>query len=241
MTPSRRLHAARHPEPRRRSLTQHRRPTIWLAALAAGALALAAAARAQSEGGSAAARVAVDGAVVGGGAAVGGEAAPGGAAGMRAFTGIAAVLRYPRCLNCHTTTAFPRQGDDRHPHVNLVRRGPDDRGVPGQRCGTCHQAENNPASGVPGKPDWHLAPLAMGWEGLSDAQLCRVLKDPRRNGGRDLRALAEHLERDPLVAYGWDPGAGRQPVPIPREELVRLMAAWAGAGAPCPSAGTAAE
>jgi hypothetical protein len=196
--------------------------------------------------------VAVEGPVVGGGAAVGGEAAvggaaargeaaPGGAAGTRAFTGIVAVLRHPRCLNCHTTTAFPRQGDDRHPHVNLVRRGPDDRGVPGQRCGTCHQAENNPASGVPGKPDWHLAPLAMGWEGLSDAQLCRALKDPRRNGGRDLRALAEHLERDPLVAYGWDPGAGRQPVPIPREELAMLMAAWAGAGAPCPSAGTAAE
>jgi hypothetical protein len=171
----------------------------------------------------------------------GGSAAPGGAAGTRAFARIAAVLRHPRCLNCHTATAFPRQGDDRHPHVNLVRRGPDDRGVPGQRCGTCHQAENNPSSGVPGKPNWHLAPLAMGWEGLTDAQLCRALKDPRRNGGRHLRALAEHLERDPLVAYGWDPGAGRQPVPIPREELARLMAAWAGAGAPCPSPGTAAE
>ncbi len=150
------------------------------------------------------------------------------------------MLRHPRCLNCHTTTSFPRQGDDRHPHANLVRRGPEDRGVPGMACGTCHQAENNPASGVPGRPGWRLAPLSMGWEGLADGDLCRVFKDPRRNGGRDLPALARHLAGDPLVAYGWDPGANRQPVPVPREELVRLMRTWTSAGAPCAAARAAA-
>ena len=154
---------------------------------------------------------------------------------LQAFGEVARVLRHPRCLNCHTVTSFPRQGDDRHPHANLVRRGPADRGVPGMTCGTCHQAANNPSSGVPGRPDWHLAPLTMGWEGLTDAELCRALKDPRRNGGRDLAALTRHVGQDRLVAYGWDPGGSRAPVPVPRAEVVRLMTAWADAGAPCAS------
>jgi len=166
-------------------------------------------------------------------------AASGGASqrqeGLEAFRGIASVLRSPRCLNCHPTGNIPRQGDDRHPHSNLVRRGPDGKGVPGQVCSTCHQAENNAASGVPGKPNWHLAPLSMGWEGLSDAQLCRALKDPRRNGGRDLKALEEHIGHDPLVAHGWDPGGARKAVPISHEEVVRLTETWVAAGGPCPS------
>ena len=169
------------------------------------------------------------------GSALASASAPARSEGLHAFGEIARVLRHPRCLNCHTLTSFPRQGDDRHPHANLVRRGQAGRGVPGMACGTCHQAENNPASGVPGRPNWHLAPLSMGWEGLSDGKLCRALKDPRRNGGRDLAALEAHLRSDPLVAYGWDPGANRQPVPLPREDLVKLMETWARAGAPCPA------
>ena len=156
-------------------------------------------------------------------------------AGLKAFAGIAEVLRHPRCLNCHTTTSFPRQGDDRHPHVNLVRRGADGHGAAAMPCSTCHQSENNETSGVPGKPNWHLAPLSMGWEGLSDGDLCRTLKDPKRNGGRDLHALTEHIAKDPLVAYGWDPGGARRPIPISREEAGRLMEAWSRAGGPCPS------
>ena len=154
--------------------------------------------------------------------------------GRRAFGEMAQVLRHPRCLNCHPNDNLPRQGDDRHVHANLVRRGPEGNGVPGLRCSTCHQAENNTASGVPGKPRWHLAPRSMGWEGLTDAELCRAVKDPQRNGGRDLQALTDHLARDPLVAHGWDPGGERTPVPMPRERLVRLSEAWARAGAPCP-------
>src|SRR5262249_11107176 len=37
------------------------------------------------------------------------------------------------------------------------------------------------AKPFPGPPDWHLAPLSMAWEGLSDGALCRVIKDPRHN------------------------------------------------------------
>ena len=156
-------------------------------------------------------------------------------AGIEAFRRIAEVLRHPRCLNCHTVTNFPRQGDDRHPHTNLVRRGVDNKGVPGQPCSTCHQAENNSSSGVPGRPDWHLSPLSMAWEGLSDGALCRALKDPQRNGGRDIEAIKEHLAHDKLIDHGWDPGPGRTTVPISRDELVSLAEAWARAGAPCPS------
>ena len=157
------------------------------------------------------------------------------AEGLAAFGGVAQVLRNPRCLNCHPTDNSPRQGDDRHTHANLVRRGPDDHGAVAMACGTCHQSQNNEASGVPGRPNWHLAPLSMGWEGLSDHDLCETLKDPRRNGGRDLAALTEHMRNDHLIDHGWDPGANRKPIPIPREELVRLMETWARDGAPCPS------
>ena len=30
------------------------------------------------------------------------------------------VLTHPRCLNCHTKTDFPRQGDERRRHAQLV-------------------------------------------------------------------------------------------------------------------------
>src|SRR5215475_6046881 len=123
-------------------------------------------------------------------------------AGLQAFSRIAQVLKNPRCLNCHPTNNTPRQGDDRHPHANLVRRGLEDHGAAAMPCSTCHQSRNNDASGVPGRPNWHLAPLSMGWEGLSDSELCQTLKDPRRNGGRDPAALTEHMKHDPLVDHG---------------------------------------
>jgi hypothetical protein len=42
-----------------------------------------------------------------------------------AFESILPVLRHPRCMNCHSSGDFPRQGDDRHPHSMHIRRGPD--------------------------------------------------------------------------------------------------------------------
>src|SRR5579883_2399816 len=96
------------------------------------------------------------------------------------FTRIATVLKSPRCMNCHTdeTHLFPRQGDDRHRHLFNVQRGPSDIGAAGLHCGTCHHDRNNAASGVPGAPGWHLAPLSMAWEGLSDGGICRRVVDP---------------------------------------------------------------
>jgi hypothetical protein len=155
------------------------------------------------------------------------------------FERIATVLQSPRCLNCHTVTDFPRQGDDRHAHIFFVARGPDDRGLPVARCASCHGEANNDATGIPGRPDWHLAPLSMGWEGLSPAQLCHRLLDPAANGHRSPEQIAEHIAQDrQFVAWAWAPGrnvAGieRSVPPIPHDAFARLVEQWVAAGASC--------
>ena len=156
------------------------------------------------------------------------------AASEQAFGRIATVLMHPRCLNCHTRVDYPKQGDDRHRHLFRVARGPDDRGATAMTCSTCHQSVNNAASGVPGAPNWHLAPLRMAWEDLSVGQLCRTLKDASKNGARSLPALVEHLTGDPLVQWGWSPGDNRLPPPIGQSEFHDLVREWADSGAACP-------
>jgi hypothetical protein len=150
------------------------------------------------------------------------------------FRQIATVLRHPRCINCHTATEFPKQGDERRRHDMMVMRGPDDHGAPAMRCSSCHQTINQ-ANGVPGAPNWRLAPLSMAWEGLDDHQLAEVLKDPARNGRRSLDQLFEHMSHDELVGWGWRPGATREPVPMPRAEFARLVREWIDSGAVSPA------
>ena len=152
------------------------------------------------------------------------------------FTPIASVLRQPRCMNCHPRDDRPRQGDDRHKHLQNVTRGPDDMGFVNLRCNARHRDENNEHSGVPGAPMWHLAPLPQGWQGLSDAELCTTLKDQSKNGGKDIAKLVDHMTNDKLVLWGWEPGADRVPIKPPHPEFVTQLNAWAKAGAPCPVA-----
>jgi len=104
------------------------------------------------------------------------------------FTAFVPVLRHPRCMNCHSQGDFPRQGDDGHPHTMNVRRGPAGMGVTAEKCSTCHQDHNlNGAHLPPGAPGWHLPPpsMPMIWQGLTDAQLCQSIKDPKQNRGRN--------------------------------------------------------
>ena len=92
-----------------------------------------------------------------------------------AFEAIAPVLLHPRCMNCHSTGDFPRQGDDSHRHTMEVRRGPNGQGLNAVKCGTCHQDHNLVGLHTPpGAPDWHLPSPAMPmiWQGLTDHQLC---------------------------------------------------------------------
>ena len=156
--------------------------------------------------------------------------------GAEEFTPIAQVLKSPRCLNCHPVGNAPRQGDERRLHDFGVTRGPDDHGAPGLTCDGCHQDANQEESGVPGARNWHLAPLRMGWEGLTDSELCRVLLDPYKNGGRSVADIVHHITEDPLINWAWQPGGERTPPPIPRTEFNELVRSWAAKGAACPQA-----
>lgn len=155
------------------------------------------------------------------------------------FAEIHRVLTHPRCLNCHPSGDSPRQGLEARLHSPPVTRGPHDRGAAGLQCAACHQSANYRASGVPGAPNWHLAPASMAWEGLSQGELCRSMLDRKRNGDKDVAAIVKHLTRDELVAWGWAPGVDadgkpRESVPIARDEFNRIVNAWAKAGARCP-------
>lgn len=145
------------------------------------------------------------------------------------------VLLHPRCVNCHPAGDRPLQGDVRALHDPWVRRGKDGFGVPGLRCTACHQAANYDAVGMPGHPNWHLAPAEMAWEGRSLGQICEQIKDRKRNGGKSLEQIVEHMAHDSLVAWGWSPGVGRQPAPGTQAEFGALIKAWAETGAKCPS------
>ncbi len=84
--------------------------------------------------------------------------------GLAAWEQVYLVLTSPRCINCHTATNYPQQGDDRHRHFANIIRGREGRGVAALSCIGCHQEVNADSTGVPGGPDWHLAPLSMRWQ-----------------------------------------------------------------------------
>jgi hypothetical protein len=163
------------------------------------------------------------------------SAAPGDAS---LFTALLPVLKHPRCLNCHSAGDFPRQGDGGHPHGMNVRRGVGGLGVTAQKCGACHQDHNVAGQHMPpGAPGWRLPPAAMPmiWQGKSDGEICNQIKDPKQNGHRTVAQIVEHMTADKLVLWGWEPGEGRNPVSMGREEFAAKLKAWAAGGAPCPA------
>ena len=156
-------------------------------------------------------------------------------AGVAAWQTVYAVLENPRCRNCHPIGDAPLQFDDGRPHGQNITRRSERNGVP---CATCHREHNGTRAGQPpGAPNWHLPPAAtpMIFEGRSSTQLCEQLKDPTQTGGRDLAGLVHHVADDPLVGWGWDPGAGRTPAPGTQKQFGELIKAWADAGAICPT------
>lgn len=150
---------------------------------------------------------------------------------LQDFKVILSVLKSPRCINCHPTGDVPLQGDDQHLHRSGVVRGVDNNGGIIQKCGTCHHQENNAYARVPGAPKWHLAPRSMGWVGLTDEQIGEALMNKSKNGGRDAAALVKHMGFDSLVMWGWNPGAGRTPVPIPLDQFRIVLNDWLQTGA----------
>jgi len=168
------------------------------------------------------------------------------AQGLVAWEQVYSVLTHPRCINCHTATNYPQQGDDRHRHFANVVRGPEGKGVPALNCVTCHQEVNADSTGVPGGHDWHLAPLSMKWQDANDnplpsAAICRSVTDRSKNGNLDAQALLKHHEEAVLVLWAWQPG--RRPdgtmrtlPPLSHKEFVAATRRWVEAGTPCPPA-----
>jgi hypothetical protein len=143
------------------------------------------------------------------------------------------VILHPRCANCHPAGDSPLQRQFEL-HDPPVTRGPADEGVVGMECTTCHQESNQDHTRVPGAPKWHLAPIEMAWVGKTPRQICEQVKDPARNGQKSLAEIVEHSAHDKLVAWGWSPGADRQPAPGTQQQFGALMAAWVETGAACP-------
>jgi len=164
--------------------------------------------------------------------------------GLAAWQRVYSVLTSPRCINCHTATNYPQQGDDRHRHFANIIRGPEGKGVPALNCISCHQSENADSTGVPGGPNWHLAPLSMRWQDandrlLSSAAVCRAVTDRSRNENMDGQALLKHHQEAALVLWAWRPGLrtdGRMRTlpPLSHAEFVAATRTWVEAGMPCP-------
>ena len=163
---------------------------------------------------------------------------------LATWTKIYEVFSHPRCANCHVP-------DDNRPrwsgpsyglaasewkyHGMNINGGESRIGIETIPCSTCHGVENvDTPHGPPGAEIWALAPVEMLWWRQSSAQICEQIKDPERNGGRTLKDVADHIEHDTLVHWGWDPGPGREPAPYSIAELTAFVNSWAAAGAPCP-------
>ena len=157
------------------------------------------------------------------------------------FEPIRSVLQHPRCQNCHIPGDQPLQYDEGRPHGQNVMRGMDGKGMNAMKCSTCHQDKNSPAAmgehAPPGAPHWQLPPAhnKMVFINLTPYDLCMVIKDPKKNGGRDGEAIIEHFSEDKLVAWGWQPGGNRSLPPLTKPQTVSAVKQWVKAGMPCPA------
>ncbi len=165
--------------------------------------------------------------------ALGGDAASSRAAFLQTYK----VFMHPRCMNCHPAGDAPLQGDDSHPHAQLVKRGADGKGKYALKCGNCHQDTNLPGENMPpGNPNWHLLTpeMPMVFQGKTPRQLALQMVDPKQNGGKTLEQILHHVSEDSLVLWGWDPGDGRTMPPLTHEEFVTQMRIWIENGAVAP-------
>lgn len=156
-----------------------------------------------------------------------------------AFLDAYKVFMSPRCVNCHPAGDVPTQGDAMTLHAQGVTRGKDGKGKYGMKCTTCHQPENLEGEHLPpGVPNgWHMPPAnqKMVFQGRTAKQLCEQFKDPKQNGGKKtLKETMDHIEKDPLVLWGWSPGNGRTTPPLSHEEFMKQVKIWVENGGACP-------
>ena len=157
-------------------------------------------------------------------------------ASKEAFEKVYAVLKHPRCLNCHPAGDIPLQGEDSHVHSMKPRRGKDGKGLYAMKCANCHQNTNTPGeNSPPGNPNWHLPPadMKMVFEGRSAPELAKQLVDKSRNGNKNIAELIEHAD-DTLVKAGWNPGEGLSLPPLSHSEFKEAWITWLKNGAYAP-------
>lgn len=163
--------------------------------------------------------------------------------GVETWDKIYRVFSHPRCSNCHVgAEGVPMwsavgSNSQARPHGMNIRAGASRMGAEnGTLCVACHAQKNaSEPGGPPGAHVWLLPPASMVWFGKSSVEVCNQIKDPARNGGRTLEKVADHVDHDALVHWGWNPGPGRQSAPFSKEDTVAFIRAWARAGAPCPT------
>lgn len=146
------------------------------------------------------------------------------------FATVWTAMSSPRCGNCHAPGRGPTIGDKHDPHPFSVRRGTQGRGVAGNRCDGCHEAENSPGKDTPpGAPNWRMprASFRIPFFGRKRRDVCRQLA-PRA------ARVTKLLGTDPLHAWPWSPGGTRSVPGVSRDELLFALTKWRDAGAPCP-------
>jgi hypothetical protein len=162
--------------------------------------------------------------------------------GLAVWSKIYEVFSHPRCANCHVGSdgvpmwSGPSYGPRPRPHGMNIHAGASRIGAEYIACSACHTRHNSQLPhGPPGADPWRLPPASMQWFAKSSAEICAEIKDPTRNGDRTIANVAEHVQHDALVHWGWAPGPGRAPAPYSAAELVQFVKQWDAAGAPCPT------
>ncbi|MBI1394116.1 MAG: hypothetical protein GC152_15395 [Alphaproteobacteria bacterium] len=167
--------------------------------------------------------------------------------GLAAWENIYAVVSHPRCSNCHVDDSNtpmwsgPSYGEAR-PHGMNINAGASRIGAESLPCGTCHIQSTAPNDHPHAAPHagltWMLAPVEFAWFGKDSADVCRQIRDPERNGGRDGAGLVEHIVHDAqikaFITWGFNPGGGREPAPGTMQAHLDDMVMWTAAGMPCP-------
>lgn len=167
--------------------------------------------------------------------------------GLKAWSRVFEVASHPRCSNCHVGKSDrpmwsgPSYGKPRVHGMNVVA-GASRIGAETLLCSTCHVDSTGTDRGNPTPhaaprvtTTWKLAPAEAAWFGKTSDEICRQLRDPKLNGGRDVHQLAEHLGHDVILHWAWNPGGNREPAPYDLKTHTQDLLTWGAAGQPCPS------
>ena len=135
------------------------------------------------------------------------------------FNEIAKVLTHPRCMNCHPAGEIRCRA---RTVTNICRRRGAKTSLQVRSAPPARLVTTTRTSQSPRPPPTKASPAIRAgasrrcrwlWQGKSIGDICRQVKDVSRNGGRDLALLQEHIAKDDLVAWGSNPGPGREPAP----------------------------